>query len=67
MSKVECEIDYTTDENDDNRKVDCVIVTCLKCGHETRSWGHGDACVKRCMAVMNEECPESENNFYVEQ
>lgn len=67
MSKIDCEVDYTTDCNDDGREVDCVAVTCSNCGHVTSSWGHGDSSVKRCMALMNEECPESENNFYVEK
>lgn len=67
MSKIDCDVEYTTDYNDDSREVDCVVVTCTKCGHETSSWGHGDSSVKRCMALMNEECPESENNYYVEK
>ena len=67
MSKVECEVEYTTDYNDDDREVDCVVVTCNQCGHQTSSWGHGPASVKRCLALMNEECPECENNFYVEE
>lgn len=67
MSKVKCEVEYSTDINDDNREVDCVVVVCSSCGHETTSWGHGVASVKRCLALMGEECPESEKNFYVEE
>ncbi len=67
MSKVDCEVEYTSDYNDDGHENDCVVAICGKCGHQTTSWGHGPNSVKRCMAVMNEECPESENNFYVEE
>ena len=67
MSKVDCEVEYTTDMNDDNREVDCVVVTCSACGHEESSWGHGSASVKRCLALMSEQCPQGEKNFYVEE
>ncbi|HIF9448019.1 hypothetical protein [Photobacterium damselae] len=67
MAKIECEVEYTTDYNDDNREVDCVVVTCTKCGCEVSSWGHGVNSVKRCLALLREECPESESNFYVEE
>lgn len=66
MSKISCDIDYSSDYNDNGNYVDCVIATCSKCGHETNSWGHGDTSVKRCLVLMNEECPKHENNFYVE-
>lgn len=67
MSEVECEVTYTADINEDNREVDCVIVKCGECGHETISWGHGSDSVKRCLALMREECPNDENNFYIEE
>ena len=67
MSKIECEVEYSTDYNDDGREIDCVIATCTVCGHQTSSWGNGIASVKRCFALMSEECPEGETNFYVEE
>lgn len=67
VSKVECEVLYSTDFNDDGVEVDCVVAICSRCGHETTSWGDGTASVKRCFAVMSEECPNSENNFYVQE
>lgn len=67
MSEVECEITYTAELNEDNREVDCVYATCKECGHETFSWGDGPDSVKRCLALMNEECPRCENNFYIEE
>ena len=54
MSKVDCEVEYSIDYNAHSCKHDCVVATCTKCGHQTQSWGHGAASVRRCMAVMNE-------------
>ena len=34
--------------------------------HSTESYGTGDKSVKRCLALMRDECPMGENNFYVE-
>jgi hypothetical protein len=42
-----------------------VIVTCSQCGHQTESYGTGDSSIKRCLALMREECPEGEENYYV--
>lgn len=42
-----------------------VVARCSKCGHETESFGTGEGSQKRCLAVMNEECPEGLNAFYV--
>lgn len=40
-----------------------------KCGvsfrHETQSFGTSEASVRRCLALMREECPNGENNFYI--
>lgn len=66
MSRIKCDVDYTTDYNDAGNDVDCIVATCSKCGHETTSWGTGDASIKRCLVLMHEECPNNENNFYVE-
>ena len=67
MSKLKCEINYTTSENDNGYEVDCVTATCPKCGHETVSWGQGDGSIKRCLVLLSEECPRGERNFYVEE
>lgn len=66
MSKIECEIEYSTEFNDDGIEVDCVVAICSRCGHETESWGDEPASVKRCFAVMKEECPNGESNYYIE-
>ncbi len=65
MSRIKCTIVFTSAENDEGREVDAVAVTCSKCGHETISWGQDEPSVKRCLALLNEECPKGENNFYV--
>jgi hypothetical protein len=65
MAKIEVEV-----EIDD--EVDCgagprpgVEACCTRCGHITRSYGTTDRSVRRCLALMGEECPEDEGNFYV--
>lgn len=61
------------------RKVDCevfdaeiegrpgVVASCTRCGHETQSYGQEEASVKRCLALLREECPNGESNFYVQE
>ena len=63
--KIECEVEYVRLENDSGRMVDGVELTCSKCGHSTQSYGTGDGSINRCLALMREECPEGERNFYV--
>jgi len=62
--EIECEVDYIELEGDYG-PVDSVCVTCSRCGHSTESFGTGEASVNRCLALLREECPEGENNFYV--
>jgi len=63
--KVECEIHFEDLETEDGRVVPGVRAICTRCGHETESFGTEDASVRRCLAVMREECPEMERNYYV--
>ena len=63
--KVACCIDYIELENDDGREVESVRATCSRCDHETESFGTEAVSVRRCLALMREECPEGEANFYV--
>jgi len=62
--EVECEVDYIELEGDYG-SVSSVCVTCSRCGHSTESFGTGEASINRCLALLREECPEGENNFYV--
>lgn len=64
--RVTCEVDEVELENEDGFPVDGICATCERCGHETKSFGTGDASVKRCLVLMREECPNGEHNFYVE-
>ena len=63
---VECEINDVDLENDNGYQVAGVTATCSRCGHTTESFGTGDASKKRCLALLNEECPERRSNFYVD-
>jgi hypothetical protein len=40
------------------------IATCDRCEHMTESAGSGPESVRRCLALMREECPQEEGNFY---
>jgi hypothetical protein len=53
-------------ENDWGREIEGVVATCIKCGHCTESFGGSGASVRRCLALLNEECPLNENNWYLE-
>ena len=64
--KIEVDIEESETDNDNGKSVPCVIATCSRCGHEVMSFGTGDASRRRCLAVMREECPNDECNFYVE-
>lgn len=43
-----------------------VEVTCLRCYHCTRSHGTSESSVRRALALLRDECPHHEFNFYVE-
>jgi hypothetical protein len=62
--RVLCEVEETMLENDDGIEVAGVVVTCSKCDHTTESFGTSEASLKRCFALLHEECPLDENNYY---
>lgn len=64
--KVPVEIDEVELTTDTDKVIDGIRAECQRCGHSTESYGTSEASVKRCLALMREECPEGENNFYVE-
>lgn len=64
--KVHVTITETETENDYGRNVPSIVAKCTECDHEVVSFGQGDASRRRCLAVMREECPMDESNFYVE-
>lgn len=63
--RVECEVVEEMLENDDGREVPGIVVTCGRCSHAVESFGQSERSVKRCLAMLREECQEHENNFYV--
>ena len=65
--RVECTIEITVELNDENREVEAVTATCSRCGHSIMSYGTGPSSVRRCLALMREECEMGENNFYVKE
>lgn len=62
---VRCEIEERDVQNENGRVMPGVAATCSRCGHETESCGTGQASVRRCLALLREECPNGESNFYV--
>lgn len=52
--------------NDDGFYVDSVEAECGNCGHKTWSFGRSDESRKRCLALMQEECPVGKTNWYVD-
>lgn len=45
--------------------VEGIEATCRRCGNYEESYGTSDNSIKRCLALMRENCPRGENNFYV--
>lgn len=64
MTRVPCSISEEDVENDDGLLLDGVVATCSKCQHTTSSVGTSEASIRRCLALMREECPKNEQNFY---
>jgi hypothetical protein len=63
--RIRCSIEETTLENDNGRDIAGVTATCSRCGHSTESFGTDEPSVLRCLALLNDECPEGEDNFYI--
>lgn len=41
-----------------------VQAVCGRCGHQTESFGTSVRSVNRCLALMREQCPNREENYY---
>jgi hypothetical protein len=63
--RIACEIEEVLLDGD-YCEVESIRATCSRCDHETESFGTGENSIKRCLVLMREECPNGENNFYVE-
>ena len=66
MARVNCEIEETYIYNDEGREVEGCVATCGRCGHTTESYGRSDGSKNRCLILLRNECPNEENNYYVE-
>lgn len=62
---VDCEVEETTLERDDGREQLGVRVTCSRCSHTVESFGIESPSLRRCAALLREQCPRRERNFYV--
>jgi hypothetical protein len=61
---VDVEIEKVKIENEGGQQVDGVRATCTKCDHVTESFGQRQRSINRCCALMRDECPLNEENFY---
>lgn len=61
-----CSVDYVDIDTDYGWR-EGVEVTCNRCGHVTESFGTGSDSIRRCLALMQEECPRGESNWYQEE
>jgi hypothetical protein len=61
--RVACDIDYVELDGDFGA-VEGVCATCRRCEHETESYGTSDASIRRCLALLGDECPKDETNCY---
>lgn len=60
--RVECEVEEVTEDDQP-----AILATCTVCEHTTLSFGTTERSVKRCLVLMREQCPQGEENFYVEE
>jgi len=65
MARVETTVEEVELEGSDYQPVGGLTVTCTKCGHEVEVFGTHDASRRRAGAMLAEERPEGERNFYV--
>lgn len=65
--RVECTVEECDLDNERGGTTRGVKVTCGRCGHTTESFGTSERSIKRCLVLMRENCPEGEENFYVEE
>lgn len=63
--QVAAEIEEADIEDEADQIRPGICATCTRCGHETLSYGTSEASIKRCLALLREECPQGETNFYV--
>ena len=62
--RVEVEIDEEDVESDSGRDIPGLRLTCDRRGHVVTVWGTSDRSAKRGAAMLAEECPNDEKNYY---
>jgi len=61
--RVNVEISHT-DVEGDYSQVDGLCLICQRCGHKVEVGGTGGASARRGAAMLRDECPNGESNFY---
>jgi hypothetical protein len=64
--RVVCDVSEVVLTNDSGWDVDSVEATCRRCWHTTESYGTDEPSIRRCLALMREQCPKRQWNFYVQ-
>jgi len=66
--RIECAVEEIEMESElTGRLQDGVRVTCKRCGHFVEVFGTSERSIKRGLVTLREECPEGEENFYVDE
>lgn len=65
MAEVQVDVEEVELENDRGVKIDGIKLTCGRCGHEVEVFGTRESSVRRGCAMLRDECPLAERNFYV--
>jgi len=63
FARVHVEIDHA-DVEGDYGQVEGLCLVCARCGHEVEVAGTTGASARRGAALLREECPKGESNFY---
>ena len=66
MSLVDCDITDIEMDGSNGYPVASVLAECRICGFVTSSYGTSEASIRRCLAMMREECPRRQRNYYRE-
>lgn len=65
MARVDVEIE-DEDLDGDHSTVEGIVATCSRCDHQVECFGRSQRSVRRALAMLRDECPEGESNFYVD-
>ena len=54
------------EERGDRGTVPVTYAECARCGHVTESYGASERSTRRCLALLRDECPRRESNWYTD-